>query len=113
MEVGENYFQEQTVFRELIICLRKHQLAIQFVHCFFNYFNNVSSHAFKKETRILTYLEIALRNRIRKEFIPKFTNYIFIVRYARLLESSFMLSTGIQLSCNMLALSLTGIQASI
>ncbi|CAL1677738.1 unnamed protein product [Lasius platythorax] len=59
MEVGDNYFQEQTVFRELIICLRKHQLAIQ---------------------------------------------------YARLLESSFMLSTGIQLSCNMLALSLTGIQ---
>ncbi|XP_019884004.1 uncharacterized protein LOC109610211 isoform X1 [Camponotus floridanus] len=59
MEVDDIYVNQQTVYRELVICLRKHQLAIQ---------------------------------------------------YARLLESSFMLSTGIQLSCNMLALSLIGIQ---
>ncbi|XP_070165807.1 uncharacterized protein [Polyergus mexicanus] len=57
-EIEDIYFKE-TVFRELIVCLQKHQLAIQ---------------------------------------------------YARLLESSFMLSTGIQLSCNMIALSLVGIQ---
>ncbi|XP_029166107.1 uncharacterized protein LOC114936925 [Nylanderia fulva] len=57
-DIDDIYFKE-TVFRELIICLRKHQLAIQ---------------------------------------------------YAHILESSFMLSTGIQLACNMLALSLIGIQ---
>ncbi|XP_072757390.1 uncharacterized protein [Anoplolepis gracilipes] len=56
--VKDMYFK-QTTFHELVICLRKHQLAIQ---------------------------------------------------YARYLESSFTLSTGIQLACNMLALSLTGIQ---
>ncbi|KAL6441757.1 hypothetical protein ACFW04_003688 [Cataglyphis niger] len=59
MEIEDIFFEQQTIFRELIICLRKHQLAIE---------------------------------------------------YARLLESSFMLSTGIQLSCNLIALSLVGIQ---
>ncbi|XP_072756972.1 uncharacterized protein [Anoplolepis gracilipes] len=55
----EDIYFKQTTFRELVICLRKHQLAIQ---------------------------------------------------YARILESAFRLSTGIQLACNMLALSLIGIQ---
>ncbi|XP_072757387.1 uncharacterized protein [Anoplolepis gracilipes] len=55
----EDIYFKQTTFRELVICLRKHQLAIQ---------------------------------------------------YARILESAFRLSTGIQLALNMLALSLIGIQ---
>nr|XP_012231988.1 PREDICTED: uncharacterized protein LOC105677736 [Linepithema humile] len=59
VKVEDIYFKEEAIFREFIMCLRKHQLAIQ---------------------------------------------------YTLLLESSFMLSSGIQLSCNMIVLSLIGMQ---
>ncbi|KAF3054288.1 Odorant receptor 377, partial [Nylanderia fulva] len=57
-DIDDIDFKER-IFRELIICLKKHQLALEYTH---------------------------------------------------ILESSFMLSTGIQLACNMLAMSLSLIQ---
>ncbi|KYN43581.1 hypothetical protein ALC56_01842 [Trachymyrmex septentrionalis] len=59
VEVEDTCFKEKAIFYEFVTCLRKHQLAIQYV-C--------------------------------------------------ILESSFTLSTGIQLLCNVVGMSLTGIQ---
>ncbi|XP_011878672.1 PREDICTED: uncharacterized protein LOC105567976 [Vollenhovia emeryi] len=59
VEAEDICVKEKTIFRELVMCLRKHQLAIQYVY---------------------------------------------------LLESSFMISTGIQVLCNVICASLIGIQ---
>ncbi|XP_024889762.1 uncharacterized protein LOC112466106 [Temnothorax curvispinosus] len=59
VEVEDICFKEKAIFQEFVTCLRKHQLAIQ---------------------------------------------------YVRLLESSFTVSTGIQLLCNVVGISLIGIQ---
>ncbi|KYN26701.1 Odorant receptor 49b [Trachymyrmex cornetzi] len=73
-------------YRELIICLKRHQLALEYISVVYN--NNLFNNN-KQSTRI-----------------------IFIARYVRILESSFTLSTAIQLLCNVIDISLTGIQVT-
>lgn len=97
---AEDVCKEKAIFCEFVTCLRKHQLQYS------SYFLTIPI------TRVIVltknYLSIIMLYRLLLDL-----RIVFVARYVRLLDSSFMLSTGIQLLCNIIGISLVMIQVNI